>query len=410
MTDVAIVGAGAYGVSVASHLKHWGLKVRVFGSAMASWRPMPRDLYLKSFGFATSIGVPRKGYDLPGWLASRGLETLEPISYADFCEYALWVQSTLVPEVEPHDVTALEPASGGGFGLTLATGARAHAERVVVAVGIGPFQQLPRELAELPPSLVCHSFGNYDFRRFAGQDVAIIGAGQSALEMAVLAHEQGARAHLLAHKPPFFYGRTPPDRSWLDRVRNPLTVLGAGRNNWVIQQLPGALHLVPEERRVRFTKRYLGPSGAWWLRDRFEGNVSITAPMRILSARATGDRAILTIVEEGRPARERPFAFVICGSGFDNDLERLSFLDPALRARIARIENKVPRLNAHFESSVPGLYFVGPISALSFGPLFRFVCGTSYAGSTVARHAAMKKGLFAALEGRVTTRLFARSV
>ena len=32
-----------------------------------------------------------------------------------------------------------------------------------------------------------------------------------------------------------------------------------------------------------------------------------------------------------------------------------------------------PRLSSHFESSLPGLYFVGPVSAFSFGPLERFV-------------------------------------
>ena len=62
-------------------------------------------------------------------------------------------------------------------------------------------------------------------------------------------------------------------------------------------------------------------------------------------------------------------------------LEHLRALEPAavvkLRGAIARLERS-PRLNASFESSVPGLHFIGPASAMSFGPLFRFVVGAEY--------------------------------
>src|SRR5262249_29716042 len=150
----------------------------------------------------TNIAVPERGHDFPRWLAERGLETLEPISYADFTEYGLWVQRRCVPDVEPLDVASLRLDGAGGYELVLSDGQSVRARRVVVATGLHGLQHVPELLAGLPESLVSHTFGQYDFRRWAGKEVAVIGAGQSALEVSVLLHEAGARPTLLAHAPP----------------------------------------------------------------------------------------------------------------------------------------------------------------------------------------------------------------
>ena len=68
---------------------------------------------------------------------------------------------------------------------------------------------------------------------------------------------------------------------------------------------------------------------------------------------------------------------VIAGTGYRVDLKRLPFLDDATRSRI-RLEGSSPLLSRHFESSIPGLYFVGLASAVSFGPLTRFAYGAGY--------------------------------
>ena len=76
---------------------------------------------------------------------------------------------------------------------------------------------------------------------------------------------------------------------------------------------------------------------------------------------------------------------MIAGSGYDINVDRLSFIDPKLRTAIGRVQRS-PRLNSRFESSVPGLHFVGPTSAMSFGPLFRFVVGADYTARVVSAH------------------------
>jgi hypothetical protein len=45
----------------------------------------------------------------------------------------------------------------------------------------------------------------------------------------------------------------------------------------------------------------------------------------------------------------------------------------------------MPVVSAKFESSVPGLYFVGLPAVDSFGPLMRFMVGAEYAAPRVAR-------------------------
>lgn len=57
--DVAIVGAGPYGLSLAAHLRDAGLSFRIFGKPMSTWRDhMPRGMHLKSEGFASNLSAP----------------------------------------------------------------------------------------------------------------------------------------------------------------------------------------------------------------------------------------------------------------------------------------------------------------------------------------------------------------
>jgi hypothetical protein len=163
-------------------------------------------------------------------------------------------------------------------------------------------------------------------------------------------------------------------------------VLGEGRLNWALQHFPLAPFFLPDEVRVRFAKKHLGPAGSWWLRPRFEGKIPVRARCEIVDASPRGSGVLLRVREEGAE-REIAADHVVCGTGYEVDLDRLPFLDPDLRLQIDRIE-RGPRLDRHFQSSVPGLYFVGVSSMFSFGPLFRFVAGTAFAAPTVARHLA----------------------
>jgi hypothetical protein len=80
---------------------------------------------------------------------------------------------------------------------------------------------------------------------------------------------------------------------------------------------------------------------------------------------------------------------VIAATGYHVDLRRLLFLDDDLRQQIRALGNS-PVLSPYFESSVPGLYFVGLAAANSFGPVLRFAVGAEFAARRISRHLARR--------------------
>ena len=64
-TEVAIIGAGPYGLSLAAHLRSAGADFRVIGHPMEAWRNhMPEGMLLKSDGFACYLYDPQGEYPL----------------------------------------------------------------------------------------------------------------------------------------------------------------------------------------------------------------------------------------------------------------------------------------------------------------------------------------------------------
>ena len=104
---------------------------------------------------------------------------------------------------------------------------------------------------------------------------------------------------------------------------------------------------------------------------------------RLDAARYDEGRAILALRDAGG-ACEIAADRVIAATGFRVDLARVDCLDPALAAEVAR-EGPAPRLSAHYETSVPGLFIVGAASAPTFGPVMRFMFGAKHAAPTIAR-------------------------
>ena len=75
---------------------------------------------------------------------------------------------------------------------------------------------------------------------------------------------------------------------------------------------------------------------------------------------------------------------VIAATGYRADVGRMAFLDERLASRLRTVAN-TPAVGRDYESSVPGLYVVGPAVAPTFGPVMRFVYGADHAAGTVGR-------------------------
>ncbi|MEU6309891.1 NAD(P)-binding domain-containing protein [Streptomyces sp. NPDC047014] len=390
MEDLVVIGAGPYGLSIAAHAAGAGLGVRLLGRPMASWRDhMPEGMYLKSEPWSSNLSAPDGRHTLAAYCATRGTaaEHGTPLPIGTFSAYGMWFAREAAPEVEEVTVTEVTP-QGEGFRIRTAEGPDLLTRTVALAVGVMPFVQHPGALRELPAGHYSHSSGHRDLARFAGQDVAVLGAGQAALETAALLAERGARPCLVARRPRLNWNTVPQplERPPLRALRDPHSGLGTGWRSWVWSELPWAVRRLPAQRRERIAATALGPAGAWWLRDRFEQRVPALLGHELRRAEPAGDRTRLTLTAPDGSPVALDFAHVIAATGFAPDLARLELLDAGLRAALARVgRGRAPELGPGFESSWPGLFFAGLLAAPSFGPSMRFVHGAGFTAGRLVR-------------------------
>ena len=393
--DVAIVGAGPYGLSLAAHLRQTGVSFRIFGEPMHPWRTaMPAGMFLKSQGFASNLSDPAGTHTLEAFCASTGRPYKSyglPVPLDTFISYGRWFAQELVPGLEETLVTGLVPADGG-YELSLATGETARARQVVVAAGIEHFAHVPEPLASLPAEACTHSSQHTDLSEFAGRSVIVVGGGQSALESAALLHEQGAAVQVVMREPRTIWNGPPLalDRPLLQRLREPEAGLGSGWGTWLYSNHPDIFRHLPEASRVRRARTALGPAGAAWLRERVEGEIPILNGQTLTSADAadSGVKIGLTSPDGDRTVTGD---HVVAATGYRVDLGRLAFLSDRVRAALDTVAG-TPAVGSDYQSSLPGLYFVGPGVAPTFGPVMRFVFGADHAARRVAARLSRSAG------------------
>lgn len=281
-------------------------------------------------------------------------------------------------------------AADGGFGITLDSGEEFLARAVMVSTGLVPYAHEPPELRPLAAAgLASHTCEHRDLGGFAGQRVAVLGAGQSALESAALLHETGARPTVVARAPAVIFGDPPqtdrPDtRPRSTRLVKPGSSLGPGWSLLAVSRGAAAYRHLPTAVRRRLLRTVLGPSGAWWLRDRVAGRVPVLSGRAVRSAEPEDGTTVRLELTDPDGVTERLRAdHLLLATGYRVDVDRLEILEPTLRQAV-RTFGGAPRLSARFESSVPGLYFTGLAGAPTFGPVLRFVCGTGFAARQVA--------------------------
>jgi lysine/ornithine N-monooxygenase len=386
IVDVAIIGAGPYGLSLAAHLRAAGVNYRHFGMPMRLWREsMPQGMYLKSQGFASNLSDPRHAHTLEAFCQavnhpyrSYGL----PVSLENFVTYGQWFQSQLDLKVEEVMVTGMVQRAGG-FELTLADDEQFVARKVVVAIGVEHFAYVPRPLSVLPASACAHSSAYTDLAAFRDRDVVVIGAGQSALETAALLHESGANVEVLARRYVIGWNGRPlnPVRSLHQRFREPEAGLGSGWSTWFYSNHPELFRRLPAKTRVYRARTALGPAGASWLRPRVEGQFPVRTGQTVISARMLDGKVRMQVAGAGP---EVTADHVVAATGYRISLERLGFLPDALRSSLSTVGG-APAVGADYQSSVPGLFFTGPSVAPSMGPVMRFVFGTEHAATTLGR-------------------------
>ena len=380
--DVAIIGAGPYGLSAAAHLKAAnGLDIRVFGEPMSFWeRHMPKFMLLRSPLAGSHLSDPGQDLTLQGYQASTGNAITSPLPLCRFVDYGRWFQSQAVPDTDPRKIERIEK-NGTGFHLTAEDGEVWKARRVVIAAGIVPFAWRPEEFRRVPSELASHSCEHRDLTHFNGKKIVVVGGGQSALESAALLHEAGADVEVLVRAP---FVRWLWRHKWFHTFKpvarllyHPADVGQAGLSHLVAR--PNLFRRLPRSLQDKWAKRAIRPAGAGWLNQRCEG-VRITTSRFVTSASPQGGRLALTLND----GTQRHVDHVLMATGYRVNISKYPFLPSSLLKSVAVI-NGHPVLNNRYESSLDGLHFLGAPAAWSFGPLMRFVAGADFASRTLTR-------------------------
>jgi FAD-dependent urate hydroxylase len=388
--EVAIVGAGPYGLSLAAHLRKAGVSVRQFGLPMQLWRDfMPEGMFLKSQGFASNLSDPDHTHTLEAFCKATDRPYADyglPVSLDNFVAYGQWFRAELVPDIDEVLVTDVSRA-GDGFEVTLANSEQVTARKVVVAIGVEAFAYVPEPLSALPSSVCTHASAHTDLAVFKDQEVIVVGAGQSALETAALLHEKGASVKLVARKDVIRWNGVPLalDRPLMQRLREPESGLGSGWATWFYSNHPGTFRHLPRSTRVYRARTALGPAGASWLRGRVDGQFPTLTGLSVTSASAQDGGVRLGLTGAGGASRELAADHVIAGTGYRTDLRRLPFFGEQMLASLRTVPGTgSSAVDRGYQTSVPGLYVMGPAVAPTMGPVMRFVFGSEHAATTVA--------------------------
>src|SRR5438046_9961149 len=113
--DVAIVGAGPYGLSAAAHLRAAnGLDVRVFGEPMSFWeRHMPKGMLLRSPLAGPHLSDPSRSLTLQAYQKTSGNQITAPLPLYPFTDYGRCVQSHAVPDLDASKADRVERHGNG---------------------------------------------------------------------------------------------------------------------------------------------------------------------------------------------------------------------------------------------------------------------------------------------------------
>jgi FAD-dependent urate hydroxylase len=373
--DIAIVGAGPYGLSAAAHLEAAGFHVRLFGEPMAFWaNTMPEGMLLRSPRAASTIADPRVDLTLEAYEAALSIQPAAPVPLSTFVGYGRWFQANLRSELDTRHVRQVTQ-EGPVFRLTLVDGTDVMSRRVVIAAGVGSFKSTPATFANLPPQRVSHCYEGRPVAEFGGKRVAVVGAGQSALESAALLCEAGAKVEVIARIPVL---RWIGGHTWLHHM-GPLSSLLYSKHDVGpigISRLvayPKIVAHLPLGVRDKIRTRAVRSAGSSWLPPRLVP-VKLTTGRKVESAEAVGGDVRL-VLDDGT---DRRVDHVLLGTGYRVDLSRYDFLAPDVLTHVRQLDG-APVLRSGFASSVPGLHFLGAAAARSFGPLLYFVAGTEFA-------------------------------
>ena len=206
LLEVAIIGGGMAGLTVAVALKNQGISAQVFDRSPAGfegpWATTARMKTLRSPKQLTgpALGLPsltfRAWYEAQ--FGARAWEDLDKIPRLQWMDYLRWYRKVMdINVLNGHAITRVELNPDNYLELTVENSEGQHrvlARRLILATGRdglgGP--SVPEFAQAIPRHLWAHSSDELDYNILAGKRVGVIGAGASAMDSAATALESGA--------------------------------------------------------------------------------------------------------------------------------------------------------------------------------------------------------------------------
>lgn len=370
-TQILIIGAGPFGLSLAACARKQGMECLVVGQPFRFWmKNMPDGMFLRS-GIDWHLD-PNDEFTLERFVDEARITEHSPLPIGVYLQYLEWFVARTQPEIHPTHVKSLRRETPG-FVAQLDDGNSVRAQQVVVATGFEHFACFPDELVRmLPPGRFSHTCHSVDPAQFAGLRVLVVGGRQSAFEMAALMQESGARQIDLTyrHDTPRF---TAADWSW---VKN---LIG------LVEQNPAWFSHLDAAEKEAYRYRFWAEGRLKiepWLEDRTsKPNVQLHPNTALASCEILPDDSLqLTLNNRQTLVADH----VLLATGYKAQLSNLAFLDAQLLRQIDT-RNGYPALDPNFQSSVPGLYFSSFLATQDFGPFMAFTVSATMAARVIGR-------------------------
>lgn len=204
MPEVAIIGAGMFGIAAAVSLILKGIhNIRLFDNSIKGragpWMTYARMPTLRSSKELPGLALGMKALTFRAWYEAvygeEAFASVYKISNAIWQDYLNWIAQAFALPIEYNTSIRNFSVEADHVVLEKADGSKAYAGRLIIASGRAGAggANIPGFIdRSLFPERAAHSSDAIDFSALSGKHVAVIGAGASALDNAATALEHGA--------------------------------------------------------------------------------------------------------------------------------------------------------------------------------------------------------------------------
>jgi FAD-dependent urate hydroxylase len=374
-TDLLIIGAGPFGLSIAAYASHAQIEHLIVGRPMEFWKSnMPKGMFLRS---ASDWHLDAAGdATMERFFAEQNQtpSAVQPLSLDVYLQYVKWFSRRKQLAPIEHLISSLSHdwAADPPFTVVLDNGDTIRARRVVVAIGFKYFKNLPIELIQLlPEGSYGHTCDEVDFLKYEGKRLLIVGGRQSAFEWAALLAEAGAAEVHVTHRhdsPQFAQS----DWTWV----NPVVDAMVNDPAWY-RSLSESDKESINQRMFAEGRLKLEP----WLQRRMNrDSIKLWPRTQIASCTQLASGELSVLLNSGI---KFCIDHIILATGYKVSIGQVPFLNSGNLLPQLRTADGFPELDDHLQTNIPGLFMTSMPAAQQFGPFFNFTVSVRTAAKLI---------------------------